>query len=176
MRKLLISFAAAVSVAAFAAPASAQYRPAPQGNAYGYQNNYGQTRQLQARVQELRQRIRQLDRSNRLSNREARRLDSHAAGLQHRINVAARQGLNWRERDDIGRRIEALGHAIRYEIRDGNNRWGWNGSDRSDNAYGYYGQRRGRDGDRDRRDDDGRLDRDDDDRDGRGRGRNRDVL
>ena len=173
MRKVMISFAAAASVAAFAAPASAQHYPAPQGNAYGHYDNYGQVRQLQARVQQLRQQIHRLDRSNRLSNREANRLDRHAVVLQHRISTAARRGLNWREREEIGRRIETLRQAIRYEARDGNNRWGWNGHDRADNSYGYYGNRRGRDGDRN-----DRYERDDDrdgrdDSDGR-RGRDRD--
>lgn len=169
MRNILIPIAAAVSTIAFAAPAAAQYwpAPAPQGHGYGYgygyghNDNYGQVRRLEARVHQLRQRIRQLDHMGRLSNREARRLDYHAAGLQHRIAMAARHGLNWRERDEIGRRLEALRHAIRYESRDGN-RWGWNGYDRNDNGYGYYNQRRGSDG---RHRDDDRWDRDDDDHD-----------
>ena len=53
MRKVLVILAAGTALAA-AAPAAAQYYPQPQygapyGNAYGY-NNYGQVRQLQARI------------------------------------------------------------------------------------------------------------------------------
>lgn len=154
MRKLLISIATAASALAVTTPASAQYFPAPQGYGYGYQHSYGQVRQLHARVTQLRQRIERLDRVNRLSRREARRLDRHAIELHRRVEAASYRGLSRYERYDIERRIEGLRQAIRYEARDGN-RWGWNGYDRSDNAYGYYGARYQRDHERwhDRNDD-----------------------
>jgi Spy/CpxP family protein refolding chaperone len=170
MRNVLISLAAAASALAVASPASAQYYPQPpqpQGYGWGQQGanaNFGQVRRLHNRVQQIRQRIGQLQRVHRLSAREARRLDAHAVALHRRIDLAARRGLHPRERVDIQRRTEALRHAVRYEARNGN-RWGWNGFDRSDNSYGYYGSRH-RDDDRrrDRRDDwddwDNRWDRD----------------
>lgn len=170
MRNMIISLAAAASALAVASPAAAQWGqyPAPQGYGYGYgqqQHNYGQVRVLQVRVQQLRDMIHRLDRRDRLSNREARRLDRHAVELQRRIHAAAYRGLNRRERFEIERRIEGLRQAIRYEARDGN-RWGWNGHDGYSNGYGYYGARyRGDDrrGDRDGDDDDRRYgDRDDD--------------
>ena len=174
MRKVAFSLAAAVSALAAAAPASAQWAPpppppgygAPYGNAYGYDNR-GQANSLLARVQQLRNQIRVFDQRGRLSTREARRLDRHAVELLRRIQAASYRGLNRRERQDIERRIEGLRHAIRYEARDGNNRWGWNGHNANDNGFGYYGERR-RDGDR-------RWDRDDDRDDNRGeRRRDRD--
>ena len=143
MRRLIVPLAAAASVLAVASPASAQYFPVPQGYGYGYQRHDGQARQLHARISHLRQRIDRLDRVDRLSNREARRLDYHASQLHRRVQAASYRGLSRYERYDIERRIEGLRHAIRYEARDGN-RWGWNGYDRSDNAYGYYGTRYGR--------------------------------
>ena len=170
MRILLISLAAASSALAVASPASAQYYPQPQhsqqpqGHGWGQHNprhQFMQVRQMHNRIERLRQRIHQLQRFNRLSFREARRLDSHAIELHRRIDSAARRGFHPRERFDVERRIEGLRHAIRYESRDGN-RWGWNGFDRSDNPYGYYGARHSDDGRRrDRRDDwDERWERD----------------
>jgi hypothetical protein len=180
MRTVLITLAVGASALGLASPGSAQYYPQPpqpQGYGWGHQGQYvqhAQVRRLQNRVQQLRQRIHQLQRVNRLSYREARRLDAHAIELHRRVDLAARRGLNPRERVDIQRRIEGLRHAIRYEARDGN-RWGWNGFDRFDNPYGYYGARHRDDNRRrDRRDDwDDRWDRDrDDDHDDR-RGRDR---
>lgn len=182
MRTLLISLAAAASALAVASPASAQWAPpvphgAPghgYGHGYGYGYGHGgyefhQVRMLQDRIQRLRERIVRMDRMDRLSHREARRLDRHAAELQHRVHFAARRGLNPWERRDIEHRVEALSQAVRYAARE-NRRWGWNGFNAHDNSFGYYGARM--------RDDDRRFDRDDDDDDndrrGRGRGRGRD--
>jgi TolA-binding protein len=173
MRTLFFSAAAAVSVIALGSPASAQWAPQPVQPVYGAQHygapgyGYGrahnpQVLQLHRQVEQLRARINQLHRMNRLSNREARRLDAHAVQLHHRIDAAARRGINRRERAEMHHRIEGLRHAIAYQARDGN-RWGWNGSDRFDNAFGYYGERH--------RDDD-RRGRQDDWDDRRDRGRN----
>jgi TolA-binding protein len=153
MRKIFFSLAAAASAIAIGSPASAQWAPQPVQPSYGTQHygapgwgqpahpgRYGQVRQLHQRVDQLRQRINQLHRMNRLSNREARRLDAHAVELHRRIDVIARRGINRRERTEIEHRIEGLRHAIAYQARDGN-RWGWNGYDRFDNPYGYYGER-----------------------------------
>lgn len=163
MRITLVFLAAAVSALAVASPAAAQWAPVPQGYGYGYaHSNYGQVRALQARVQQLRRTIHRLDERDRLSSREARRLDWHAAQLQRRIRSAAYRGLHPRERFEIERRIEGLRNAIRYQARDGG-RWGWNGHGYG-NAYGYYGERIADDRRwRDRDDDDHRFDDDDDD-------------
>jgi hypothetical protein len=150
MRKVLISLAVAVSALAVAAPASAQYFPGqPQGNAYGYNNNYGQARRLQVRIDQIQRQIDQLDRRNILSNKEARRLRDESRSLERRLAQVSRYGLNPRERQNIEIRIARLEQRVRYEASDGNRRFGQNGYN-GQNAY-----------DRDR---DGRDDRYEDDR------------
>ena len=138
MRKFVIAAALAASTLTAAAPAAAQYYPQPQG--YGYNNNYGQVRRLQARVDQLQRQISQLDRRNILSDREANRLREESRGVEYRLRRAARYGLNGREAYDIERQIQRLEVRIQREARDGN-RYG-----------GYYG-RSGYDRDRDGLDD-----------------------
>ena len=122
MRKFLISAALMASNVAVAAPASAQwYPPQPQGYAYGYNNNYGQVRRLQVRIDQIQRQIRQLDRRNVLSNREARRLNDEARSLEYRLRQLGYHGLNGRERYDIERRIARLEQHVFREARDGNN-------------------------------------------------------
>ena len=146
MRKVLISLAVAASALAVATPASAQYFPGPQGNAYGY-NNSGQARRLDARIDAIQRQIRVLDRRNILSDREARRLFNDSRELERRLRIAARNGLHPQERYDIERRLARLEQRLFRDARDGN-RWGSH-----DGRYGGY--------DRDR---DGRDDRYEDDR------------
>ena len=93
MRTFLITLAAAASALAVATPASAQYFPVPQGNAYGY-NNYGQARRLDARIDAIQRQITVLDRRNILSDREARRLRNDSRELERRLRIAARNGLH----------------------------------------------------------------------------------
>ena len=159
MRKFLISAALMASTVAVAAPAAAQWAPPaygqqPYGNAYGYQNNYGQVRRLQVRIDQLQRQIVQLDRRNILSNREAARLRNESRNLEVRLRYAARNGLNDREGYDIERGIQRLEVRIQREARDGN---GWRNDRYGQNAYGQYGNNY----DRDR---DGRDDRYEDDR------------
>ena len=156
MRIFLMSLAATASALAVATPASAQYFPAPQGYAYGYQNNYGQVRRLQARIDQIQRQISRLDRRNILSEREARRLRNDSRQLEHRLRFAARNGLHPAESYEIERRLARLEQRLHRDARDGN-RWG-------QNAYqgNYYD--RDRDGRDDRWERD-RRDRDDDDRD-----------
>lgn len=158
MRKFLFSAVLLGSTVAMAVPAAAQWAPpVPQGNAYGYQGNYGQIRRLEARVDHVRRTIRQLDRRNILSDGEARRLSAEGRWLDQRINQLAQNGFNNRDRHEIERRLARLEVRIRREANDGN-------------RYGYNGQN-GYDRDRDGRDDryeddrgsdhDGRRDRND---------------
>jgi len=151
MRKFLISAALAASTLMAAAPAAAQWYPQqPQG--YGYQNNYGQVRRLQARIDQLQHQINQLDRRDILSEREASRLRNESRNLEYRLRSASRYGLNGREANDVERGIQRLEYRIQREARDGN-RYAYN------NGYygysnGYYGDRNGwSDRDRDGRDD-----------------------
>ena len=163
MRKFLISLTVAASALAVAAPASAQYYPAPQpqGYGYGYQDNYGQVRRLQVRIDQIQRQIERLDRRNILSEREARRLRDESRDLERRLRSVGRNGLSFRERQNIEVRIARLEMRVRHEATDGN-RW-------SRNAYGQNPYDRDRDGRDDRweddrgRDHDGRRDRDDDD-------------
>jgi predicted RNase H-like nuclease (RuvC/YqgF family) len=133
MRKFLISAAIAASTLVAAAPAAAQYYP--QGNAYGY-NNYGQTRRLQVRIDQLQRQISQLDSRNILSEREASRLRNESRNLERQLRYSARNGLNGRERYDIERGIQRLEVRIQREARDGNryrgnyNNAGWSDRDR----------------------------------------------
>ena len=163
MRKFLIAAAVATTALTAAAPASAQYYPQPQqpyGNAYGY-NNYNQhglIRSYIVRVDQLRQRIERLDSRDRISEREARRLREDARELQARVRDYARNGLNFRERQDLDYRIARLQHRLQRDVRDGR----WN-DDRQWRDRDDDGRRDRRDGwiDNDR---DGRDDRYEDDR------------
>ena len=135
MRKFVISAALLASTLAVAAPASAQwYPPQPQGYAYGYNNNYGQVRRLQVRIDQIQRQIRQLDRRNVLSNREARRLSDEARSLEYRLRQLGYNGLNGRERYDIERRIARLEQHVDREARDGNN---WRNDRYGRGGYGY---------------------------------------
>ena len=151
MRKFLVSAALATAMFAAAAPAAAQW--APNGNAYGY-NNRGQVQRLEARVNQVRGQIRQLDRRNILSDRKARRLGEEARYLDQRINRLAQNGFNRRDRQDIEVRLARLEQRINRDVNNGrgNNGYG-NGNNGYGNGYNSY--------DRDR---DGRDDRYEDDR------------
>ena len=142
MRKFVIAAAMAATALTAAAPAAAQYYPQPQGNAYGYQGNWGQVRRLQARVDMLQRQIRQLDSRDILSEREAAYLRQESRELEQRLRYSARNGLTPREAQATERRIQRLEVRIQREARDGN-RYG---------RYGYNqaGQDRDRDGLNDR--------------------------
>ena len=150
MRKLTLITAAAGTALAFAAPASAQYapqpqyRPVPQGNAYGY-NNWGQVRSMQARIDGIQRQIEHLRSRRIITRNEANGLRSESRQIEWRLRQAARYGLNHNEAREIDRRINRLERHVAREARDGRG-YGW------DNRH--YG-------DRDR---DGRADRYEDDR------------
>ena len=139
MRKFVIAAAMAATALTAAAPAAAQYYPQPQGNAYGYQGNWGQVRRLQARVDMLQRQIRHLDSRDILSEREAAYLRQESRELEQRLRYSARNGLSPRESHAMERRIQRLEVRIQREARDGN-------------RYGRYGYNDGRGGwgDRDR--------------------------
>ena len=142
MFKFLVPVLLASTVAA-AAPAAAQWAPpVPQGYAYGY-NNHGQVRRIEARIAQLRQQIRQLDRRNILSPREARRLEEEARYLQQRVRQARYNGISNRERYEIERNIARLEQRVYRQSTDGDRRYGYNDNSRYDR----------RDTDRDGRDD-----------------------
>ena len=156
MKKVVLALVAAGSALAFATPATAQYYPAPPaygapyGNAYGYQNNWGQVRSLQVRINNVQRQIKQLDRRDRIRDGQADRLRREANHIENRLQRAARYGLNGYEANDINVRLARLEQRVQYSVaqRYGRN---WNGGY---NAYNGYS-------DRDR---DGRDDRYEDDR------------
>ena len=126
MRKVLISVAAAASALAIAAPASAQYYPAPRGPVYGYgHNNYGHVRNLQVRIDQLQRHINQLDRRNVIRDREAERLRDQSREIERQLRYSARNGLSPNEANSVERRIARLEQRIYRDANDGN-RWGGN--------------------------------------------------
>ena len=128
MRKFLIAAVMATSTVALAAPAAAQWAQ-PQG--YGYNNNYGQARSLQVRINNLQRRVARLDSRDRISEREAARLRYEASNLERRFRSAAYNGLSYRETQDLNYRLARLEQRLRIDARDGNgwrNNNGWNNS------------------------------------------------
>jgi hypothetical protein len=162
MRKFVISLAAAGTALAFASPASAQYYPQPQpygyggqqyGANYGYGQNYGGVRALQARINSIQAQIENLRARRAITRNEASDLRQESRGLERRLYEAGRNGLNYREMQTIQYRIARLEQHVRHEATDGN-RWGRGG-------YGYGNGYNGQGYDRDR---DGRDDRYENDR------------
>ena len=151
MRKVLISLAAAGAALAVAAPASAQYYPAPYGapygNAYGYNNNWGQVRSLQVRIDNIERQINQLDRRDRIRDRSADRLRDEANRIEKRLRKAGRNGLNPYEANDIQVRIARLEQQVQFSMGGRYGRYGYNNYNN-----GYYD--RDRDGRDDRYEDD----------------------
>jgi hypothetical protein len=135
MRNVLISLAAAVSVAAVAAPATAQpygnitpyaapvYNYTPYNYGRGY-NGYAFVQQMQARVQRIRADIRNMEMRRILSVREARSLDKEARAVERRIYKSPRGGIRPAEARGIENRIRNLEIRVSREARDWNNRPG----------------------------------------------------
>jgi hypothetical protein len=127
MKKFLIASAAlAAAFGSFAAaPASAN----PHG--YGHDRGYGYERGDRPNVseREIARRIEMGERTGQLTRREAWRLRSELRNI-NRLEAEYRwDGLNWRERADLDRRLDFLSRQVRYERHDG------------DRAYRDYGSR-----------------------------------
>jgi hypothetical protein len=166
MRTLIVSLAAAGSILAIATPAAAQYYPqqqpyaqpyaqpygAPYGNAYGYNNNYGQVRSLEVRINAVQRQIQQLDRRDRVRDNTSDRLLADANRIERKLRSASRNGLNAYEANDIQVRISRLEQQVRYSVANNNGRWNGN------NGYNAYD--RDRDGRDDRYEDDHGYQRD----------------
>ena len=155
MRKLTLTLAAAGAAIAFAAPASAQYYPAPsygqagygyQQPGYGYQQpGYGHNnwlfnfrdqryvRMMQDRVQRIRHDIRQMGARRILSRSEVRELDYEARTVQDRIYRYARSGVSNSEARKIDNRVRRLEMRVTREANDWNRRPG----SRRYNAWNY---------------------------------------
>ena len=128
MRKFLIS-AALLSAAsiAVATPAEAQYRGQPYGQGYGdYRGQgYGQFRGggIQRELGEIRAQIRLGFDRGMLSRGEAARLSRDADKIEQRLQRRAWDGLSFRERDDLQRRVQQLRARLRFERFDNRRDW-----------------------------------------------------
>jgi len=118
MRRLLLALATAGSALVIAAPASAQYYPAQYGNRYGY-NNWGQVRELQARIDRVERQIGRFDRRDVIGDRRADRLRDEANDIEHRLHRAARNGLSPYEANNISIRIGRLEQRVQYAVANG---------------------------------------------------------
>lgn len=134
MRKVLISIAAAASVAAIAAPAAAaqpygNLGPAYGAPAYGYGNGYRNfdVRALQVRLDRIQNQLGNLAR-NRMITRAAyrNRLDD-SRDIERSLHRNARDGhhrFTQREAYNVERKIARLEQKIARDVRDGR-RWGY---------------------------------------------------
>jgi hypothetical protein len=133
----------------------------PYGYGYGYNNNYGQVRSIQIRLNNVERQINRLDRRNRIGEREADRLRSEANNVERRLRRSARYGLNPYEANDINRRLAFLEQRVQFAANNGwrryGSQYGWNNW----GGYGGYGYDRDRDGRDDRYENDHGYDHDD---------------
>jgi hypothetical protein len=143
MRKFLIPLTAAAATMAFASPASAQWYPQPQPyaqpNAYGNLaphafGNFAGVRGMQARAQNLRMQIRNLDRRNMLTRNQARSLQREARTIERQIARSARQRLNPRQYRSIDQRLVRLEMRVQQQVAIN--------MQRQRHAYGYGYRRR----------------------------------
>ena len=122
MRKFLISVAL-ISATAMTAPAVAQ-----NWGQSGIGFNQRGTQDIQARIQQLHQRIDRMYQRRLLSNNERRSLHERAEKINRRLFEYARNGLSQREHRDLQERIQELRQRIeseRFEGRDqrSDDRW-----------------------------------------------------
>ncbi len=127
MNKMLMAVAAVATLgtAALAMPAAAQ----PYGGGYGGGGGYDRGGSINARQDEIQQRIARAERNGRLNHREARRLREQLWDIK-RIEARYRYDghLNRWERSDLDQRLDRLTFRVRQEVRD--------------DDYGYGGPRR----------------------------------
>jgi len=128
MRKFVLPLAVAGAGLVAASPAAAQFYPAPQAAPYaygnGYNNNWGQFRSLQARIDNVQRQINRLDRRDVIRGRSADRLMDEANKIERRLHERARGGLNQREAYDIEMRIGRLEQRLQFAMNDRYGRYG----------------------------------------------------
>lgn len=129
MRKLMISMIAAGIAVGAAAPASAQFYPAPTYRYQPYNYNHGWNtnsfgRAMAQRVQRIRSDIRQMHARRILSNREFQALDQEARTVERRIYRASHGGIGPGEARNIERKIDRLERHVMREATDWNHRYG----------------------------------------------------
>jgi hypothetical protein len=128
MRKFVLPLAVVGAGLVAASPAAAQFYPAPQAAPYaygnGYNNNWGQFRSLQARIDNVQRQINRLDRRDVIRGRSADRLMDEANKIERRLHERARGGLNQREAYDIEMRIGHLEQRLQFAMNDRYGRYG----------------------------------------------------
>jgi hypothetical protein len=128
MRKFVLPLAVAGAGLVAASPAAAQFYPAPQAAPYaygnGYNNNWGQFRSLQVRIDNVQRQINRLDRRDVIRGRSADRLMDEANKIERRLHERARGGLNQREAYDIEMRIGRLEQRLQFAMNDRYGRYG----------------------------------------------------
>ncbi len=116
MRKFLISavLLSAASIAV-ATPADAQYRGQGYGQAYG--QGYGEFRGggIQRELAEIRQQIRIGFDRGALTRHEAADLTRDTNRIEDRLRRKSWDGLGFREREDLQRRVQNLRERLRFE-------------------------------------------------------------
>lgn len=96
------------------------YQGYNQGYGYqGYSSSYGRVRALDARLDQLRQQIRQLSWQGRLNRRDAAILDRQALVMKRNLRYVASDRFTARESYQFQRGIERLSYTIRREVRAG---------------------------------------------------------
>lgn len=131
MKKMLL-LAAAVSALGAAAPAAAQYYPAPNRvvpGTYGVDNSYD------VRINQLRTRLDAGVRAGTIDSREAYRLSRQIEDLQRLEDRLAYNGLDETERYTLQRRLRAVRQDMRVADNNSWDRYERYGYD--DRAYGY---------------------------------------
>ena len=157
--KKFITIAAALSALTLAAPAVAQDRYGNNDRGYGYGNNNGYGGGIEARLDQLRQRLQFGIQRGSISRQEAVYLRDGVRQVTRLERQYSRDGLNRQERRFLQDRLQQLQQQIHAAERNRDGR-GWREGDRD----GRDG-RDWRDGRDDRNDGDRRWD--DDNRDGR---------
>lgn len=115
MRKFLIPLIGAVSFLGAAAPAIAQYYPAPPPGAY-FHGNWGEARELRARIDNVRRQIDMLDRRDAIRGRAADRLMDEANKIDRRLRDKSRYGLDPRAAGDIRYRLDRLEQRVHWAV------------------------------------------------------------
>ena len=121
MRKLLLS-AAFISVAAAAAPASAQYHGRYDDRRYDDRRHYDDFRgeeRIDRQLAQLSERIQRAYQRRLISSNEARRLEREIDQLDRLEDRYSRNGLSGWERQDLQRRVQHLRQRLQWERQEG---------------------------------------------------------
>lgn len=116
MRKFLLTIVGAAAFFGAAAPAAAQYYPAPPPRAFGPEAGWGEVRELQGRINNVRRQIDMLDHRDAIRGRTADRLMDEANKIDRRLRDKSRYGLDPRAAGDIQYRLDRLGQRVHWAV------------------------------------------------------------